>query len=43
MRVVAKVGTSSLTDDGGRIAAGAIAKVAGEVAGSGRPATRWWS
>jgi glutamate 5-kinase len=32
MRVVAKIGSSSLTDDGGRIADTAIAKVAAEVA-----------
>jgi len=33
MRVVTKIGSSSLTDEAGRIAAGAISKVAAEVAG----------
>jgi len=33
MRVVAKIGTSSITDDGGHIDVGAIEKLTGEIAG----------
>ena len=39
--VVAKIGTSSITDEQGEITRAAIAKLCAEVAACGPPATRW--
>ena len=43
MRVVVKIGTSSLTDEAGRLDQEVMAKLAGEVADASPTATRsWW-